>query len=212
MTQHLQHIERSRFPFITANRSARACQLSGPVAALFAPQISVICPAPSSPSFPSAYLVDKKLVGLLDELTADLTIPRQPKRKAAEATIPTEGRSLRQRRLPPEGTKHTADPIKAALPTVPTASKPVKSAHLANVIEGASKPSSTLSSLHGGPPTPQTAISVAMDSDDDFMSNMSSEDDAMHDDSDNGLLSGGEGEFIRLTLFTFATCLLLVIY
>ncbi|ERS95449.1 hypothetical protein HMPREF1624_08327 [Sporothrix schenckii ATCC 58251] len=31
-----------------------------------------------------------------------------------------------------------------------------------------------------------------MESDDDFLSNMSSEDDAMHDDSDNGLLSGGE--------------------
>ena len=188
---------RFAFPLPRPIDPSEPCLQSRPVPAIFFVdsfiEALVLCtPLPSLPSVYPSFL--EQLVNLLDELKANLTIPRQPKRKAAEVTIPTEGRSLRQRRLPPEGTKQTIDTKTPTPATASTTTKSAKSANLPTVPEGALKSTPVLSSLQDGPPTPQTAVSIAMDSDDDFMSNMSSEDDVMHDDSDNGILSGGEGE------------------
>ncbi|OAA59646.1 RING finger protein [Niveomyces insectorum RCEF 264] len=113
------------------------------------------------------------------------------KRKAAEAPIPAEGRSLRQRRLPPEGPNDVATSMPVTPATTSKSAATVSPVAAVATAVAAKSPTATgpppppsLSALQKGPLSPQTTASLAMDSDDDFMSNLSSEDDALKDDSD----------------------------
>lgn len=76
---------------------------------------------------------------------------------------------------------------KAAEATISSASKEDSQPNAKRVLASAS-----LNTIAAAPLTPHTTVSNGMDSEDEYMSAMSSDDDAALDDSDNEDLSGGE--------------------